>query len=58
MNSYVWDKPALYTAISRAENKCFIISDYSEFLKVQKNIKNSKKTTLFLKELESTYDFN
>jgi hypothetical protein len=51
-NSYVWDKPALYTAVSRAEEKCIIIADYNEFLKVQKNVKNSKKPTLFLKEIE------
>lgn len=56
-NSYVWDKPALYTAISRAEEKCFIISDYNEFVKVQKKIQNSKKPTLFLKELEQKYSF-
>lgn len=54
-NSYVWDKPALYTAVSRAEEKCLIIADYYEFLKVQKNIKNSKKPTLFLKEIEDMY---
>ena len=54
-NSYVWDKPALYTAISRANKKCILIADYSEFLKVQQNIKNSKKTTLFLKEIETMY---
>jgi hypothetical protein len=55
-NSYVWDKPALYTAISRATKKCFIISDYTEFLKVQKNNKSSKKPTMFLKEIEEMYD--
>ena len=55
-NSYVWDKPALYTAISRATKKCFIISDYGEFLKVQKNNKSSKKPTMFLKEIEELYD--
>ena len=55
-NSYVWDKPALYTAISRATEKCFIISDYTEFLKVQKNNKSSKKPTMFLKEIEEIYD--
>lgn len=55
-NSYVWDKPALYTAISRAEEKCFIIADYTEFLKIQQNSKNSKKPTLFLKEIEQLYD--
>jgi len=56
-NSYVWDKPALYTAISRAEEKCFIIADYTEFLKIQQNSKNSKKPTLFLKEIEQMYEF-
>jgi hypothetical protein len=55
-NSYVFDKPALYTAISRAEERCFIISDYDEFLKIQKNIKSSKKPTLFLREIEQLYD--
>ena len=55
-NSYVWDKPALYTAISRAQDKCFIIADYTEFLKIQTNNKNSKKPTLFLKEIEKMYD--
>lgn len=55
-NSYVWDKPALYTAISRATEKCFIISDYNEFLKVQRNNKSSKKPTMFLKEIEEMYD--
>ena len=54
-NSKVWDKPAIYTAISRAKHKCLIIADYNEFLKVQKNIKNSKKPTLFLKEIETIY---
>ena len=55
-NSYVWDKPALYTAISRAEEKCFIIADYTEFLKIQENSKKSKKPTLFLKEIEQMYE--
>jgi exodeoxyribonuclease V alpha subunit len=57
-DSYVWDRPALYTAISRAEEKCFIIADYEEFLKVQKKIQNSIKPSLFLKELDSIYDIN
>jgi len=57
-NSYVWDKPALYTAISRATEKCFIISDYNEFLSVQRNNKSSKKPTLFLREIEDLYDFS
>ena len=57
-NSYVFDKPALYTAISRAEKRCFIISDYDEFLRVQKNIKSSKKPTLFLRGIEQLYDLS
>jgi hypothetical protein len=57
-DSYVWDRPALYTAISRAEEKCFIIADYDEFLKVQKKIQNSIKPSLFLKELDKLYETN
>ena len=57
-NSYIWDKSSLYTAISRAEEKCFIISDYNDFLKIQKNNKNSKKPSMFLKELEKLSSYN
>ena len=45
----IWNKTALYTAISRAKNKCFIISTYEDFIKAQNN-NTTDKLSLFLKE--------
>ena len=45
----IWNKTALYTAISRAKKKCFIISTYDDFIKAQNN-NTTDKLSLFLKE--------
>ena len=51
VNQNSWDKTALYTAISRAKNKCIIIAKYDDFLKTQSNKRNiDDKISLFLKE--------
>ena len=45
-----WDKTALYTAISRAKKRCFIISTFKDFNIIQKNNKKvDDRVSLFLK---------
>jgi hypothetical protein len=55
-NSYPWDINALYTAISRAQERCFIIGNHREFIKIQQ-IKNNK-ISLFLHKshIDENYD--
>jgi exodeoxyribonuclease V alpha subunit len=45
------DKKSIYTAISRAREKCFIFSTVSDFANLQNNIeKDNLKKTLFMVE--------
>jgi exodeoxyribonuclease V alpha subunit len=46
--SYYADKKSIYTAISRAKNKCFVISTEFNFINIQKKI--NPKISLFMKE--------
>jgi len=49
--SYIIDKTSVYTAISRAKNKCIVISNKDEFIECQKNNKNiDNKVSLFMRE--------
>ena len=56
MHNYMWtnesSKKLLYTAISRAKNKCIIIGDYDLFIKSQKNSKNKNNVypSIFMKK--------
>lgn len=51
-----WDKRTLYTAISRAVNRCIIVSNYDSYLAAQRRNNNSK-ISLFL-EMFSKYEFD
>ena len=51
-----WDKRTLYTAISRAVNRCIIVSSYDSYLAAQRRNNNSK-ISLFL-EMFSKYEFD
>jgi hypothetical protein len=54
--SYIIDKTSVYTAISRAKNKCFVVTKNDDFIRCQENIKNSdSKVSLFMKE-SNNYD--
>ena len=56
-NQSIWDKTALYTAISRAKSRCFIVSCCADFIKTQNNNKRvSDKISLLLKESDN-YEF-
>lgn len=46
-NSYFCDKKALYTAISRAQKKCIIVTDYADFDKIQRKL--TIKPSLFMR---------
>jgi energy-coupling factor transporter ATP-binding protein EcfA2 len=48
---FVWNKQALYTAISRTIEKCFIIGNASDLIKIQQ--KNSSKISYFLSKKHS-----
>jgi len=53
-NQSIWDKTALYTAISRAKSRCFIVSSCADFIKTQNNNKRvSDKISLLLKESDN-----
>jgi hypothetical protein len=55
--SYIIDKTSVYTAISRAKNKCIVISIKDEFIECQKNNKSvDNKVSLFMRESNS-YEF-
>ena len=49
-----WDKRTLYTAISRAVNRCIIVSSYDSYLAAQRRNNNSK-ISLFL-EMFNKYE--
>jgi ATP-dependent exoDNAse (exonuclease V) alpha subunit len=52
--SYIIDKTSVYTAISRAKNKCIVISIKDEFIECQKNNKSvDNKVSLFMRESNS-----
>jgi hypothetical protein len=51
-----WDKRTLYTAISRAVNRCIIVSSYDSYLAAQRRNNNSK-ISLFL-EMFNKYEFD
>jgi hypothetical protein len=51
-----WDKQTLYTAISRAVNRCIIVTSYDNYLAAQRRNNNSK-ISLFL-EMFSKYEFD
>ena len=49
--SYIIDKTSVYTAISRAKNKCIVITMKDEFIECQKNNKSvDNKVSLFMRE--------
>jgi len=49
--SYIIDKTSVYTAISRAKNRCIVISSKDDFIKCQENNKNiDNKVSLFMRE--------
>jgi exodeoxyribonuclease V alpha subunit len=49
-NQNIIDKTSLYTAISRARNKCFIVSSKEDFIKCQKNNNTfDNKVSLFMR---------
>jgi len=48
---FVWNKQALYTAISRTKEKCFIIGNASDLIKIQQ--KKSSKISYFLSKKHS-----
>lgn len=51
-----WNKTALYTAISRAQSRCILITTDRDFISIQKNIRgNEDKQSLFMLE-SSIYD--
>jgi exodeoxyribonuclease V alpha subunit len=55
-NQTIWDKTALYTAISRSQDRCFIITTPKDFIKIQmNNNKINDKISLLLKESDN-YD--
>jgi exodeoxyribonuclease V alpha subunit len=54
--SYIIDKTSVYTAISRAKNKCIMIAIKDEFIECQKNNKSvDNKVSLFMRE-SNNYD--
>jgi hypothetical protein len=52
-NTYGLDKSMIFTGISRAQKRCFIISDMVDFIDIQKI--NRQKPSIFMKELNE-YD--
>jgi exodeoxyribonuclease V alpha subunit len=56
-NQQIWDKTALYTAISRAKNKCIVVASDKDFSNIQHSTRNiNEKISLFMKESD-TYEF-
>ena len=49
---YYLTKPVIFTGISRAKERCFIISDMPDFIEVQK--KEEEKISVFLQEFLET----
>jgi energy-coupling factor transporter ATP-binding protein EcfA2 len=57
-NQKIWDKSALYTAVSRSKTKCIGISKESEFEQIQTNMRNiTDKISLFMIESDN-YEFS
>lgn len=55
-NQTIWDKTALYTAISRAQCRCFIITNPKDFIKIQMNNNRvNDKISILLNESDN-YD--
>jgi hypothetical protein len=52
-----WDKTALYTGISRARKRCFIISNYQDFINIQKNNKKVDERVSLLLKVFNKYEF-
>jgi hypothetical protein len=56
-NNSIIDKKTIYTAISRAQERCFVISKETDFIKLQnENIKVNYKVSLFMEDSDN-YDF-
>jgi len=56
-NNRTWDKSALYTAVSRAKEHCFVVSKEKDFITAQRSTKNlTDKISLFMK-VSDTYEF-
>jgi len=57
-NNRTWDKCALYTAVSRARERCFVVSKENDFMTAQRSMKNlTDKISLFMK-VSDTYEFS
>ena len=57
-NNRTWDKCALYTAVSRAKDCCFVVSKEKDFMTAQRSMKNlTDKISLFMK-ISDTYEFS
>jgi ATP-dependent exoDNAse (exonuclease V) alpha subunit len=57
-NNKTWDKCALYTAVSRARDRCFVVSKEKDFMTAQRSMKNlTDKISLFMK-VSDTYEFS
>ena len=54
-NQRIWNKKALYTAISRCKQRCIIISTYNDFISAQKNNNEDAKLSLFMEQFNE-YD--
>ena len=55
-NNSIIDKKTIYTAISRAQERCFVISKETDFIKLQnENIKVNYKVSLFMEDSDN-YD--
>jgi ATP-dependent exoDNAse (exonuclease V) alpha subunit len=54
-NQRIWNKKALYTAISRCKQRCIIISTYNDFISAQKNNNEDANLSLFMEEFNE-YD--
>lgn len=53
---FSWNKTALYTAISRAQKRCIIITTSADFASIQRNLRSADdKASLFMVE-SSVYD--
>ena len=54
--SWSWNKRALYTAVSRTQKRCVIITREEDFICIQKRMKRlDEKVSLFLVE-SSVYE--
>lgn len=51
-NQYSWNKTALYTAISRAQKRCILITNEKDFLSIQKKICEDKVSQFMIESSE------